>query len=87
MPVIEMYVPAGAVDDKQKRELHERVSREVLEAEGASYESELARSITWMLIHEVPEGTWSVGSTVISAGDEPFVMTRVSVPHGAARAW
>jgi phenylpyruvate tautomerase PptA (4-oxalocrotonate tautomerase family) len=63
--------------------LHERVSRQVLEAEGAQYEgaaaSAKAQAITWMLIHEIPDGGWSVGSKVLSA-NEPRVFTRVSVP-------
>ncbi|WP_156622900.1 hypothetical protein [Mycobacterium sp. 1164966.3] len=84
MPVIDMYVPQGVLDDETKQTLHRNVSRQVLEAEGATYdESPLAQAITWMLIHEVPEGTWSVGSQVQSRGDEPRVLTRVSVPHGS----
>ena len=83
MPFIEMYVPEGLLDDKTKQTLHNNVSRQVLEAEGASYdESPLAQAITWMLIHEVPDGSWSVGSQVQSRG-EPRVLTRVSVPHGS----
>jgi phenylpyruvate tautomerase PptA (4-oxalocrotonate tautomerase family) len=84
MPFIEMYVTEGALDEQGKRTLHERVSRQVLEAEGATYdESELAQAITWMLIHEMPAGSWSVGSEVRTAQDEPRVVTRVAVPHGA----
>jgi phenylpyruvate tautomerase PptA (4-oxalocrotonate tautomerase family) len=61
MPFIEMYVTEGALDDDGKRTLHERVSRTVLEAEGASYDdSELAQAITWMLIHEIPATNWSM---------------------------
>src|SRR5437764_3886873 len=84
MPIIEMFVPQGAVDAEAKRRLHERVGRQVLEVEGATYdESPQAQAITWMLIHEMPEGSWSVGSRVISAADEPRVLTRVTVPRGA----
>jgi phenylpyruvate tautomerase PptA (4-oxalocrotonate tautomerase family) len=84
MPFIEMYLPEGTLDEQTKRTLHERVSRQVLEAEGATYEeSELARAITWMVIHEVPLGSWSVGSEVLTAGDVPRILTRVSVPHGS----
>jgi phenylpyruvate tautomerase PptA (4-oxalocrotonate tautomerase family) len=84
VPFIEMYVPEGVLDDKTKQTLHNNVSRQVLEAEGATYdESPLAQAITWMLIHEVPEGSWSVGSQVRSRGDEPRVLTRVSVPYGS----
>lgn len=84
MPVIEMFVPQGTVDAKAKRRLHERVGRQVLEVEGATYdEAPLAQAITWMLIHEMPEGSWSVGSAVLSDADEPRVLTRVVVPQGA----
>jgi phenylpyruvate tautomerase PptA (4-oxalocrotonate tautomerase family) len=84
VPFIEMYVPEGVLDDETKQTLHNNVSRQVLEAEGATYdESPLAQAITWMLIHEVPEGSWSVGSQVQSASDEPRVLIRVSVPHGS----
>jgi phenylpyruvate tautomerase PptA (4-oxalocrotonate tautomerase family) len=84
MPVIEMYVPKGALDDETRRTLHDRVSRQVLEAEGATYdESPLAQAITWMMIYEMPEGGWSIGGKVLSSGEEPRVLTRVSVPHGA----
>ena len=83
MPVIEMYVSQGTLDEESKRTLHERVSRQVLEVEGASYdESPRAKAITWMLIHELPEGGWSIGSELLSAGDHR-VLTRVSVPPGA----
>jgi phenylpyruvate tautomerase PptA (4-oxalocrotonate tautomerase family) len=79
-----MYVPEGILDDETKQTLHNNVSRQVLEAEGATYdESPLAQAITWMLIHEVPEGSWSVGSQVQSTADGPRVLTRVSVPHGS----
>jgi hypothetical protein len=53
MPLIEMYVPKGTLDDDAKRALHDRVSRQVLEAEGVTYdESPRAQAITWMLIHK-----------------------------------
>jgi len=79
-----MYVTEGALDEQGKRTLHERVSRQVLEGEGVSYdESDIAKAITWMLIHEMPPGSWSVGSEVRTAQDEPRVVTRVAVPHGA----
>jgi phenylpyruvate tautomerase PptA (4-oxalocrotonate tautomerase family) len=84
MPFIEMYVPEGTLDEQTKRTLHQRVSRQVLEAEGATYdESDLARAITWMVIHDVPVGSWSTGSEVLTADDVPRILTRVAVPQGA----
>ncbi|MFL5911552.1 MAG: 4-oxalocrotonate tautomerase family protein [Gaiellaceae bacterium] len=84
MPFIEMYIPEGTVTDESKRRLHERVARQVLEVEGATYdESPKARAITWMLIHEVAEGNFSVGSEPLSSEGEARVLTRVVTPHGA----
>lgn len=84
MPVIEMYVPEGALTEETKRTLHDRVARQVLEVEGATYEeSPKARAITWMLIHEMPPGSFSIGSEPLSSGDEPRILTRVMVPPGA----
>jgi phenylpyruvate tautomerase PptA (4-oxalocrotonate tautomerase family) len=84
MPVIEMYVPEGTLTEETKRTLHDRVARQVLEVEGATYdESPKARSITWMLIHELPEGSFSIGSEPLSSGDEPRILTRVMTPPGA----
>jgi phenylpyruvate tautomerase PptA (4-oxalocrotonate tautomerase family) len=84
MPFIEMFVPEGVLDEGTKRTLHERVSRQVLEAEGAAYnDSEIARAITWMLIHEMPAGSWSVGSEVLTPELGRRIVTRVAVPHGA----
>jgi phenylpyruvate tautomerase PptA (4-oxalocrotonate tautomerase family) len=55
-----------------------------MEAEGATYgESPRAQAITWMLIHEMPAGSWSVGSEILTADEGPRVLTRVNVPHGS----
>ena len=85
MPIIEMYVPEGALDAQTKRTLHERVSRQVLEAEGASYDdSPLAKELTWMFIREQPSESWSVGGEFVSGdGEQPRFFTRISTPKGA----
>jgi phenylpyruvate tautomerase PptA (4-oxalocrotonate tautomerase family) len=84
MPLIDMYVPEGTLTEETKRRLHDRVARQVLEVEGATYdESPKARAITWMLIHEMPEGSFSIGSEPLSSGSEPRILTRVNTPRGA----
>jgi phenylpyruvate tautomerase PptA (4-oxalocrotonate tautomerase family) len=84
MPVIEMYVRQGILDEQSRHTLHDRVSRQVLEVEGATYDtSPRAQAITWMLIHEMAEGSWSIGGQELSVDDGPRVLTRVSVPHGS----
>lgn len=84
MPVIEMYVPEATLTEETKRTLHDRVARQVLEVEGATYdESPKAWAITWMLIHEMPEGSWSIGSEPLLADAPPRILTRVTTPPGA----
>jgi phenylpyruvate tautomerase PptA (4-oxalocrotonate tautomerase family) len=84
MPLIEMYVQAGVIDEATKRRLHERVGRQVMEIEGADYEeTPLARELTWMFIREQPAGEFSVGGEVLTAEDRPRFFTRISTPQGA----
>jgi phenylpyruvate tautomerase PptA (4-oxalocrotonate tautomerase family) len=82
--MIEMYVQQGVLDDEAKRALHERVGRQVLEIEGADWDTmPLARELTWMFIREQPPGGFSVGGELVSAGDRPRFFTRISTPQGA----
>jgi phenylpyruvate tautomerase PptA (4-oxalocrotonate tautomerase family) len=84
MPIIEMYVQQGVLDDEAKRTLHERVGRQVLEIEGAHYdETPLARELTWMFIREQPPGGFSVGGELVDAGGRPRFFTRISTPQRA----
>jgi phenylpyruvate tautomerase PptA (4-oxalocrotonate tautomerase family) len=83
MPMIEMYVPEGVLDEETRRTLHERVGRQVLEVEGADYdETPAARALTWMFITELPAGSWSVGGELVGS-EQPRFLTRVSVPPGS----
>ena len=84
MPIIEVYLPESALDDGRREALHERISRAALEGEGLSWESDLARSLTWVLIQEMPRGTFSTGGQRLGDADRPRVLVRVTVAVGAA---
>src|SRR4051794_29643774 len=84
MPIIEMYVQEGALDEQTKRTLHERVGRQVLEVEGAQWDdSPLAQELTWMFIREQPPGGFSIGGKLLTGSDRPRFFTRISTPQGA----
>ena len=84
MPIIEMYVQQGVLDEETKRTLHERVGRQVLEIEGADYdETPLARELTWMFIREEPAGGFSIGGELLSDHDRPRIFTRIMTPQRA----
>src|SRR5215207_2391771 len=84
MPIIELYVQQGILDEETKRALHERVGRQVLEVEGADYDrTPLARELTWMFIREQPPGGFSVGGELLTGDDRPRFFTRISTPQGA----
>ena len=64
MPLVNITVPAGSLDEAKKQRMIELVTDAVVEAEGFTGNDKV-RSITWVLIDEVPEGNWgAAGQTV-----------------------
>jgi phenylpyruvate tautomerase PptA (4-oxalocrotonate tautomerase family) len=82
MPMIEMYVSAGALDAETKAKLHRNVGRQILEVEGGSG-APLERAITWLFIFEVDGDSWSVGGEPVTADQQARFLTRVTVPAGS----
>ena len=80
MPLIEVFTPKGSLSEEQRKVIAEDLFAEVLAAEGAP-DNEAARSISWVLIHDVE--TWSVGGQEVGAGEPPRFIVKVSVPKGA----
>lgn len=81
MTFIELFAPAGTLDDGQRRHLGERLVTELIRADGAPPEIiERGRESTWLVVHE-PE-VWTVGGRQVAPGDAPRYVVRVSVPGG-----
>jgi phenylpyruvate tautomerase PptA (4-oxalocrotonate tautomerase family) len=59
---VEATVPQGALSDRRKQEFVAEATRRVLDAAGVPAEEAMR---VWVLVHEVPEGGWGAGGTVI----------------------
>ena len=85
MPFVEVFTPQGAVPADIRAEISESLVAEVMQAEGAPPESESARSISWLLWHEIPE--WWVGGARVDASEPARYVVRVGVPAGSLDDW
>lgn len=62
MPLAQLKGVSGYLSPEQKQTLIERVTDAILSVEG-----EGLRSVTWVIIEDVPEGQWGVGGALASA--------------------
>lgn len=79
MPLVEVTVPAGFLQNSEKQALIKELTTTVLRAEGVP-DSPRSRSLTWILVNEVDRDHWAV------AGAPPSslrFLVRVTVPLGA----
>jgi phenylpyruvate tautomerase PptA (4-oxalocrotonate tautomerase family) len=79
MPLIDLTYPAGTFTPQARTALADELSTVLLRAERAP-DTEFFRSITWVNVHELPEGT------ILAAGrpvDAPTFRVQVTVPLGA----
>jgi phenylpyruvate tautomerase PptA (4-oxalocrotonate tautomerase family) len=79
MPMMDLTYPAGALTADARSSLVEELTTRLLRAERAP-DTDFFRDITWVYVHELPEGT------VLAAGkpvDKPTFRLQVTVPQGA----
>jgi phenylpyruvate tautomerase PptA (4-oxalocrotonate tautomerase family) len=60
--VIDVSVPDGALSERRKAGLVEEATKLVLDATGWGPEAGIR---VWVLIHDVPEGSWGAGGQVV----------------------
>lgn len=80
MPFVEVFVPRDSLTDKQRAQITDTLVSEVMVAEGAP-DTEAARSISWLLLHEVD--TWVVGGRAVDGSEPTRFVVRVAVPAGS----
>jgi phenylpyruvate tautomerase PptA (4-oxalocrotonate tautomerase family) len=78
MPLIEIDVPAGALDAPAREALLKDVTASVLKVEGLP-DTAQSRALTWVFVREAALGTWAVGG--VPPADLHFLV-RVTVPLG-----
>jgi phenylpyruvate tautomerase PptA (4-oxalocrotonate tautomerase family) len=79
MPVMDLTYPAGTFTPEARTALADQLTTVLLRAERAP-DTEFFRNITWLYVHELPEGN------VLAAGrpvTEPTFRLQVTVPQGA----
>ncbi|MGH2963061.1 MAG: tautomerase family protein [Solirubrobacterales bacterium] len=79
MPKLDLTISKDALPADAKAELPRQLGAAMLRAEGAP-DTEFFRSITWVHLHELPEGAVHNADGV---ADEPRAILDVSVPEGA----
>ncbi|WP_020651456.1 tautomerase family protein [Massilia niastensis] len=70
MPLVQISIPAGSLDDAKKADMIKRVTDAVVEAEGFP----AVRAFTWVHINEVPDGGWGMGGQVVTLDDVAAVL-------------
>ena len=79
MPLIDVFYPAGTFTAEARTALADELTTAMLRAERAP-DTEFFRNITWVYVHEQPEGT------ILAAGrpvDQPVFRVQATVPQGA----
>jgi len=80
MPFVEVFAKRGSLTEKQRAHINDTLVAEVMMAEGAP-DTETARSISWLLLHEVD--TFVVGGQPVDPSEPARFVVRVGVPAGS----
>jgi phenylpyruvate tautomerase PptA (4-oxalocrotonate tautomerase family) len=79
MPLIDVFYPAGTFTPEARSELVDELTTVMLRAERAP-DTEFFRKITWVHVHEQPEGTMLAAGRPVK---EPVFRVHATVPQGA----
>jgi 4-oxalocrotonate tautomerase len=64
MPLITVRTLEGLLTQAQKKAMIERVTDAALSVEGEAF-----RSVTWVVVEEIPSGAWGIGGQVLTTQD------------------
>ena len=77
MPMLDAYIPEGALPAEAERQLISRLTDLLLEHEGADPRNPVARSLAWVFVHR-PAAVYVAGATAAA----PRYRFIASVPEG-----
>jgi phenylpyruvate tautomerase PptA (4-oxalocrotonate tautomerase family) len=80
MPFVEVITRRGSLSEPQRTLISQDLAAQVMAAEGAP-DTEAARSISWLVLHEVD--TWVIGGRPVDESEPPRFLVRVAVPAGS----
>ncbi|MEW7009625.1 tautomerase family protein [Lentilitoribacter sp. EG35] len=64
MSLVNIYVIEGVFSESEKTKMIQKVTDAVIEVSG-----ELTRGITWVKVHDIPDGQWGIAGNIITASD------------------
>lgn len=79
MPMLDAYIPEGALDPDAEKALMGTLTNTLLRWEGADPDDERARSLGWVFLHR-PATVYVAGE--LATADEPRYRIVASVPEG-----
>src|SRR5215210_5835080 len=79
MPMIDVTYPEGALEPGAREKLVEDLTTSLLRAERAP-DTDFFRSVTWVYVHELPEGMVNASGKPVT---EPTFRVLVTTPEGA----
>jgi phenylpyruvate tautomerase PptA (4-oxalocrotonate tautomerase family) len=82
MPMIDLTLPADALDEPARHALIDELTRALLHWEGVGENNAMGDSVTWGVLHPVAPGDWHVAHDRAPA-DQPRYRVQVTVPEGA----
>ena len=79
MPMIDLFMPEGALEPDARAEAVERLTQALLRHEGAPQDNRYVEAMAWTLVHEMPREAFNVAGR---PADRPFYRVMVTVPEG-----
>ena len=87
MPLLDAYIPAGALEPDAEEKLLARLTDLLLEHEGADPTNPVARSIAWVFLHR-PEAVFVAGERAVCRATASWPRCpRASSTTSADRRW
>ncbi|HCT80420.1 MAG TPA: 4-oxalocrotonate tautomerase [Micromonosporaceae bacterium] len=71
--VVDVNVPAGALNDRRREGLVAEFTQLVLEAAGLSEEDAMQ---VWVIVHEISDGHWGAGGKIVRLADLREIVMR-----------
>ena len=80
MPFIRVTAPSSLFDEKQRREIAEKLTVAIMKVETGGLDTPGFRAISALVFENIAPNEWSIGGTL---GDEPAALVEIRVPEGA----
>ncbi len=73
MPLVDIELIEGVFSKQQKQEMIHKITDAMVAIEG-----EAMRGVTWVRVHEVPDGNWAIGGRPVTAAEIKAIQKRAA---------